>query len=114
MLLHGKMEGIGNFTFETMRLITKQHPEHQFYFIFDRPFDPSFIFSDNIIPVYISPPARHPILWYIWYEWSLRKLLRKIRPHVRRSLKREQEFSSTKKLQIERVTSSTMRSRPTN
>ena len=82
MLRPRKMEGIGYFTFETMQRITIKHPEHEFIFIFDRKFDPAFIFSDNIQPVIISPPARHPILWYIWYEWSLPQLFRKIRPEI--------------------------------
>ncbi|MBP6334196.1 MAG: glycosyltransferase family 4 protein [Bacteroidia bacterium] len=82
MLRLNKMEGIGYFTFESFRRITKQHPEHDFIFIFDRPFDPSFIFSENINPVIVSPPARHPILWYIWYEFSLAAFLKKTKPDL--------------------------------
>ena len=65
MLLKGKMEGIGYFTYESFRRIVKAHPEHEFIFIFDRPYDESFIFSENITPVVASPPARHPLLWYL-------------------------------------------------
>jgi glycosyltransferase involved in cell wall biosynthesis len=82
MLLPGKMEGIGYFTFETMKRITNQHPEHDFTFIFDRDFDPAYLFSDNVKAVSIFPPARHPILWYIWYEWSLPYIFRKIKPDL--------------------------------
>jgi glycosyltransferase involved in cell wall biosynthesis len=77
MLLKGKMEGIGYFTYETMKRIVKNHPEHQFIFVFDRPFDESFIFADNIEPVVASPPARHPLLWYLWYEHSLPRVFKK-------------------------------------
>lgn len=82
MLLKNKMEGIGYFTFESMRRITVQHPEHEFIFIFDRPYDPSFHFSENITPVVVAPPARHPILWVLWYEFSLPRLFRKIKADV--------------------------------
>jgi len=82
MLLKDRMEGIGNFTCETMRLVTKNHPEHEFIFIFDRPFDQSFIFSDNIIPVAAFPPARHPFLWYAWYEWSLPAVYKKFNADI--------------------------------
>lgn len=82
MLLPGKMEGIGNFTFETMQRITKQHPEHEFIFIFDRKFNTDYIFSENIIPYSIFPQARHPFLWYLWYEWSLPHLFNKIKPDL--------------------------------
>lgn len=77
MLIRGKMEGIGYFTFETMKRMVKSHPEHEFIFIFDRPFDSSFIFAPNVTGVVVPPPARHPILWTIWLEYSLRKFFRK-------------------------------------
>jgi glycosyltransferase involved in cell wall biosynthesis len=82
LLLKDKLEGIGWFSYETLKRITSQHPEHQFYFIFDRPFDRSFIFSDNITPVVISPQARHPILYYIWFEKSIPRMLKKIQPDL--------------------------------
>jgi len=79
LLLHGKLEGIGWFTYENLKRITISHPEHEFYFIFDRPFHSEFIFSSNVTPVVIGPPARHPLLYFIWFEISVRFILRKIR-----------------------------------
>jgi len=78
LLLKNKLEGIGWFTYETMLRITKNHPEHEFYFIFDRPFNPSFIFSSNVTPVVIGPQARHPFLFYWWFEKSIPNVLKKI------------------------------------
>ncbi|MGD1845287.1 MAG: glycosyltransferase family 4 protein [Salibacteraceae bacterium] len=77
LLLAGKLEGIGWFTFETLQRITRQHPEHEFLFLFDRPFDPQFIFADNITPLVIPPPTRHPVLWYLWFEGQLPRILKK-------------------------------------
>jgi len=82
LLLKDRLEGIGWFTYENMRRITQQHKEHQFYFIFDRPFDDSFIFSDNITPVVVPPQARHPLLYYLWFEQSIPRMLRKIQPDL--------------------------------
>ena len=82
LLIRDKLDGIGWFTFETFKRIALSHPEHEFIFLFDRPFDPSFIFSENIRPHVISPPARHPFLWYIWFEWSVRYILKKHKPDV--------------------------------
>jgi glycosyltransferase involved in cell wall biosynthesis len=82
LLLSGKLEGIGWYSYETLRRITQQHPEHTFYFIFDRQWSEEFIFSDNIIPIRLSPPTRHPLLWYIWLEWRLPKVLKKIHADV--------------------------------
>lgn len=77
LLLKGKLEGIGWFTFETLKRITQNHPEHEFIFIFDRPFDPDFIFAENVTPVVIGPPARHPLLFWIWFDFSIPKILNK-------------------------------------
>ena len=77
LLLKNKLEGIGWFTFETLKRITQQHPEHEFIFIFDRPYSDEFIFSDNITPVVIGPQARHPFLFYLWFEFSVTKILKK-------------------------------------
>jgi len=71
LLLAGKLDGIGWFTYETFKRITQSHPEHEFIFMFDRPYSPEFIFSDNIRPVILNPPARHPVLWYAWFEYSV-------------------------------------------
>jgi glycosyltransferase involved in cell wall biosynthesis len=77
LLLKGKLEGIGWFTFETLIRMTQNHPEHEFIFIFDRPYDPDYIFADNITPVVIGPQARHPFLFYIWFDFSIPKVLKK-------------------------------------
>jgi len=81
-LLKGKLEGIGWFTYEIIRRVVEQHPEHEFIFFFDRPYDPSFVFGSHVTPVILQPPARHPILWYIWFEWSVRRALKKFRADV--------------------------------
>jgi glycosyltransferase involved in cell wall biosynthesis len=82
LLLKNKLEGIGRFAYETLKRITLQHPEHQFIFIFDRPFDKDFIFAPNVIPVVIGPPARHPILFCIWLEYSVKKILKKYKADI--------------------------------
>ncbi len=82
LLLKDKLEGIGWFTYESMKRIVLNHPEHEFYFIFDRPYSDEFIFAKNVHPVVVGPPARHSILLYIWYEYSLPKALKKINPDL--------------------------------
>jgi len=76
-LIKNKTEGIGRFTFEIFKLLTSRHPEVTFYFLFDRPFSSDFIVSDNIKPVVLPPPARHPFLWYLWFEISVKRFLKK-------------------------------------
>ena len=78
LLIKDKLEGIGWFTYESLKRITGQHPEHQFYFIFDRNYPSEFIFSDNITPIVLYPQARHPLLFYLWFEYSLASLLKRL------------------------------------
>jgi glycosyltransferase involved in cell wall biosynthesis len=80
--LSGELEGYGYFTHELFRILVKDHPEHQFYFLFDRPFDEAFIFSSNVHPLVVAPPARHPILWRYWYDVKIPVVLKKIRADV--------------------------------
>ncbi len=77
LLLKEKLEGIGWFIFETMKRITRDHPEHQFIFIFDRPYSEEFIFSHNVKPIVVHPPTRHPFLWYYWFEFQIPRILKK-------------------------------------
>lgn len=82
LLLKNRLEGIGQFSYENLRRITKAHPEHQFYFLFDRPYDESFVFSDNITPMVAYPQARHPYLWYLFFEYGIPLKLREIKPDL--------------------------------
>jgi len=81
-LIAGKLEGIGRFANETLKRITQGHPECRFVFIFDRPYAEEFIYSRNIIPVVSFPPARHPLLWYAFFEWGIPPVLRKYKPDL--------------------------------
>lgn len=77
LLIKDKLEGIGWFTAETFKRITASHPEVEFIFLFDRAYNRDFIFSDNIIPVVLPPQARHPILYYTWFNLSVPYILKK-------------------------------------
>ena len=76
-LLPNKLEGIGWFSYEVLKRWVEWHPEHEFIFIFDRTFDEQFIFGSNVKPLIASPQARHPVLFYLWFEWALPVLFKK-------------------------------------
>jgi len=82
LLLKDKLDGIGWFTYETLKRITKNHPEHKFYFIFDRAYNNEFIFNNNIEPIVASPQARHPILWYLFFEYGVTKAINKTKADI--------------------------------
>ncbi|MEJ2593972.1 MAG: glycosyltransferase family 1 protein [bacterium] len=82
LLLKNRLEGIGWFTFETLSRIVRSHPEHEFLFLFDRKYDNRFIFADNISPVVVAPQARHPLLFYWWFEISIPQVLKKYKADI--------------------------------
>jgi len=77
LLLHGKMEGIGFYTHQLMQHVVKNHPEHTFYFLFDRPFHQEFVYAENVVPLVYGPPARHPFLYLIWFEITIPRIVKK-------------------------------------
>lgn len=76
-LIKDKLEGIGWFSHEVLRRMVNEHPEDEFIFLFDRPFDPSFIYGPNVKGVVLFPPARHPFLWFAWFEIAVANYLNK-------------------------------------
>ncbi len=77
LLLTRKLDGIGWFTYHTLKRITENHPEVQFIFFFDRPWSKEFVFGSNVTPVNLFPQARHPFLFYLWFEWAIPAALKK-------------------------------------
>src|SRR6476620_4578489 len=57
-LLKDKLEGIGWFTYETLKKITRKYPEVEFVFLFDRPYHKDFILStDNYLSLRTKVPT---------------------------------------------------------
>ena len=75
-LLGQKLEGFGNYTLELVKRITENQPNHTFVLYFDRPVDPQFSFGPNVICRTVFPPTRHPFLYIIWFQWSLKRAIR--------------------------------------
>lgn len=82
LLIKNKLEGIGWFTFETLRRLTEEMQDAEFYFLFDREPHPDFLFGKNVTAVTIGPEARHPILFIAWFEYAVPRALKQIRPDV--------------------------------
>ncbi len=81
-LIKNKLEGIGLFTYEALKRIVQAHPDIDFYFLFDRPYDREFIFAPNVKPVVLFPQARLTFLWYWWFEISVAGWLNKHKPDL--------------------------------
>ncbi len=82
ILLKDRLEGMGWFAYQTLKEITTKNPDVHFVFLFDRNFNEAFIFSNNITPLILSPQARHPFLYYAWFQHSVKGLLNKMQPDL--------------------------------
>lgn len=82
LLLKDKLEGIGWVAYECLSRMVKAHPEVEFYFLFDRKPDEKFIFADNVKPIILFPQARHPFLYIAFFEFSVARFLRKLKPDL--------------------------------
>lgn len=72
-----KLEGFGTYTYELVNRWIKEHNEVTFVLIFDR--EPAVVLPElpHVKKVVIGPPTRHPLLYWIWFEWSIPRILRK-------------------------------------
>ncbi len=93
-LLKDKLEGIGTFQHETLQRLVRNHPEHEFIFIFDRRFSDEYIYAPNVKPVVAFPQARHPYLYYIYFQYSIPRLLKKHKADLFFSLNKQRELLS--------------------
>ncbi len=81
-LIKDKLEGVGWYTYEILRRMVYDHPEDEFILIHDRPLAEEYIFADNVKSVKTLIPSRHPILWYLWFEHAIPRILKKLKPDV--------------------------------
>ena len=82
LLLPNKLDGIGWFSYQTLKRITQNNSDVHFVFLFDRDYSDEFIFSDNVTPLVIGPQARHPFLYYAWFHLSVKSVLNKLKPDL--------------------------------
>ncbi|MFA5062251.1 MAG: glycosyltransferase family 1 protein [Patescibacteria group bacterium] len=82
MLLKNRLDGIGWIAYHTLKRMVKEHPEVNFIFLFDRPYDKEFIFGPNVTPYVVWPPTRHPLLSVIWFQIAILRILKKIKPDL--------------------------------
>jgi len=81
-LLPHKLEGIGWFTHEIFKRLVQQHPQIEWHFLFDRPFEPNFIYGENVKGHVLYPPTRHPLLWQWWFQYSVPQKLKQLKPQL--------------------------------
>ncbi len=82
LLRKNAMDGIGWFTYNTLKYIVEKNPGITFHFLFDSGIDQAFLFGKNVIPHNLFPPAKHAVLNVLWFEISCNRLLHTIKPDL--------------------------------
>ncbi len=72
-----QLEGYSYFTKEVFFRLAEQHPQHQFIFFFDKPFDTAFILPENVEPVIVNSKARHVLSLRWWFDVKIPLALKK-------------------------------------
>ena len=75
--LNGPLEGFGYYTRELFSRMAKQQPLHRFILVYDRPVSNDFSWPSNVSHLVVGPPARHPLLWKLWYDLRLPRRLKR-------------------------------------
>lgn len=80
LLRNKKIDGIGNFTIQTLRPLIESHPEVHFQILCDKNFTEDYFNFPNVTKYPIFPPYRHPVLYVFYMETVLAAFLRKHKP----------------------------------
>ncbi|MEO6538647.1 MAG: glycosyltransferase family 1 protein [Ferruginibacter sp.] len=82
ILRNKQLDGIGNFTIETLKPLIQAHPEIEFQILCDRNFTENYFDFPNVTRHPIFPALRHPILYVFYMEIVLGLFLRKHKPDL--------------------------------
>ena len=77
-----QMEGIGVFTHQVLLKLIQRFPEHEFHLIYDHSNFSVIGEHPNVQHHRVFPPARRPWLFDWWFDYSLPRLLRKIKADI--------------------------------
>ncbi|MPM42048.1 D-inositol-3-phosphate glycosyltransferase [bioreactor metagenome] len=78
----GQMEGIGRFEMNIAIELSRQHPEAEFHWFFDRRPRIEFPLPENVSTHALFPPARTTSLINIWNNFSVPRVLKKIKADI--------------------------------
>ena len=82
LLIPNKLDGIGWFTHEVLQRLVKMRPNDEFLFLFDRTFSDEFIYADNVWAKELFPQARHPLLYRMYFEYSIAIFIRSLASYL--------------------------------
>ena len=80
ILRNKQLDGIGNFTVETISRIISNNPQDDFLIMCDKNFDADYFNFPNASLHKIFPPYRHPSLYFLYMETKVKQFLAKHKP----------------------------------
>lgn len=72
-------QGVGRYTYEVLRRMVNQHQQDHFILLYDRDYSSDLANHANVTERVVRPHARHPYLWYVWFEWRIPTVLQQER-----------------------------------
>jgi glycosyltransferase involved in cell wall biosynthesis len=82
VLRNKQIDGIGNFTIETLRPLIIAHPEIEFQIMCDKNFTETYFDFPNVTKYYVFPAYRHPLLYVYFMEFAVGRFLKKHKPDL--------------------------------
>jgi glycosyltransferase involved in cell wall biosynthesis len=76
------MEGLGYYTQEVCKELVSRRPDDEFLFLFDRAYDPRFLFGSHVEARVVGPQARDPLLWKAWFGFGVPYALKRWKADV--------------------------------
>jgi glycosyltransferase involved in cell wall biosynthesis len=70
-------EGYEAFMFSILDHLSEKFPQHKFIYIFDQPYNNSYIFAKNVTPIIAGPKASNSLRLQYWFNYKIPALLRK-------------------------------------
>lgn len=81
-LYKGELEGFGFFIEEIFSRIIRRYPEHEFYFISEKPFSLEFFSLSNVKVIFIKPLTYFKSIRRNWFNWRISSLVKKTKADV--------------------------------
>lgn len=97
ILRNKQLDGIGNFTVETISRIIRQNPNDTFLIMCDKKYSEKYFDFPNVELHKVFPALRHPVLYFFYMETSVKRFLAIHKPDVFLSMDGFLSLSSTAK-----------------
>ena len=82
VLRNKQLDGIGNFTIQTLRPLIEAHPEIDFVILCDKNFTEDYFNFPNVSKEFVFPALRHPLLYLFYLELIIPSVLKRLKPDL--------------------------------